>query len=228
MKLLAIETSSTVGSLAVLDGEAVVEREIATPRAQSDRVLPIIRELLAEAGLTPGSLDAVAFGRGPGSFSGIRLAAAVTQGLALSCGLPVVAVSSLAAAAQRAWREHGSTRSLVCVDARMGEVYWAMFQIDNGIAEHDGPERLGAPATLKCSPGDPWAAVGNGFAVYRDELAAQLARATSVPGACVPTARDLLPRARRDCAAGRISPAASALPVYLRDESAWRRSSSSP
>ena len=228
MKLLAIETSSTVGSLAVLDGTAIVEREIATPREQSDSVLPIIRELLAEAGLTLGSLDAVAFGRGPGSFSGIRLAAAVTQGLALSCGLPVIAVSSLAAAAQRAWREHGSTRSLVCVDARMGEVYWATFRIDDGLAEHDGPERLGAPVTLQSPPGDLWAAVGNGFAVYRNELAAQLAEASAVHGACVPTARDLLVRARRDCAAGRVSPAASALPVYLRDESAWRRSSSSP
>ena len=228
MKLLAIETSSAVGSLALLDGTAVSEREIATPREQSENVLPIVRELVAEAGLTLGSLDAIAFGRGPGSFSGIRLAAAVAQGLALSSGFPVIAVSSLAAAAQRAWREHGSSRSLVCVDARMGEVYWAPFCIDDGLAEHDGSERLGAPATLQCPTGDPWVAVGNGFVEYRDELAAQLEQAAAVHDACLPTARDLLPRASRDCAAGRVSPAAAALPVYLRDESAWRRSPSSP
>ncbi len=227
MKLLAIETSSAVGSLAVLDGTAVFEREIATPREQSERVLPLVRELVAEAGLTLGSLDAIAFGRGPGSFSGIRLAAAVAQGLALSCSLPVIAVSSLAAAAQRAWREHGSRRSLVCVDARMGEVYWALFRVDEGLAEREGPERLGAPATLQCPTNEPWVAVGNGFAEYGDELSAHVAKAAAVHGACLPTARDLLPRAKRDCAVGRVSPAVAALPVYLRDESAWRRSSSS-
>lgn len=228
MKLLAIETSSAVGSLALLDGTAVFEREIATPREQSESVLPMVRELVAEARLPLGSLDAIAFGRGPGSFSGIRLAAAVTQGLALSHGLSIIAVSSLAAAAQRAWREHGSTRSLVCVDARMGEVYSALFRVVEGLAEHDGPERLGAPATLPCPPGDSWVAVGNGFGAHPDELAAQIAQAAAVHGACLPTARDLLPRASRDCAAGRVGPAVSALPVYLRDESAWRRSPSPP
>ena len=223
MKLLAIETSSAVGSLALYDGTDVVEREIATPREQSERVLPMVRELVAEAGSALGSLDAIAFGRGPGSFSGIRLAAAVAQGLAMSCDLPVIAVSSLAAAAQRAWREHAAGHSLVCVDAKMGEVYSGLFRIEEGLAEHDGSESLGAPGTLQCPPGDSWAAVGNGFVEYRDELSAQLARAAAVYGVCLPTARDLLPRASRDCAAGRVSPAASALPVYLRDESAWRR-----
>ena len=223
MKLLAIETSSTVGSLALLDGDTVAEREIATPRAQSESVLPRVRELLADAGLALGSLDAIAFGRGPGSFSGIRLGAAVAQGLALSNDLPVIPISSLAAAAQRAWREHGAARSLVCVDARMGEVYWALFNIEDGLAERDGPERLGAPATLVCPRDEPWSAVGDGFAEYSAELEAAIVRAAAVFADCRPTARDLLPRARHDFADGRFCAATSALPVYLRGEHAWRR-----
>lgn len=223
MKLLAIETSSAVGSLALLDGDSVAQREIATPRAQSESVLPGVGELLDEAGLALGSLDAIAFGRGPGSFSGIRLGAAVAQGLALSKDLPVIPVSSLAAAAQRAWREHGAERSLVCVDARMGEVYWALFNIEGGLAEHDGPERLGAPAKLVCPPDEPWSAVGDGFAEYSAELQAPLVRAAAVFADCRPTARDLLPRARRDFAAGQFCAATAALPLYLRGEDAWRR-----
>ena len=223
MKLLAIETSSAVGSLALLNGSAISERSIATPREQSDRVLPMAEELFAEAGLSLESLDAIVFGCGPGSFSGIRMAAAVAQGLALSRSLPVIAVSSLAAAAQRAWREHGATRSLVCVDARMGEVYWARFGIENGLAQIDGSERLGPPLTVACPPGEPWSAVGNGFTEYRTELRDLLAQAAAVLSECLATARDLLPRAERDCAAGRFCPPASALPVYLRDEGAWRR-----
>jgi tRNA threonylcarbamoyladenosine biosynthesis protein TsaB len=227
MKLLALETSSAIATIALVIGGDTVERSIDTPREQTERMLPLIDELLEGAGLGVRDLDAIVFGRGPGSFTGLRVAAALAQGLALAADRPIVAVSSLAAAAQRAWRELGAERSLVCVDARMGELYSAAFAIEAGRAQPLGPESLGAPETVEAPRGggwgDPWCAVGNGWRAYRDALAPLLGRAGRVAADLVPSARDLIPQAVADLEAGRILSPAAALPVYLRSESAWRR-----
>ncbi|HEU4618618.1 MAG TPA: tRNA (adenosine(37)-N6)-threonylcarbamoyltransferase complex dimerization subunit type 1 TsaB [Gammaproteobacteria bacterium] len=140
MRLLAIETSSAVGTVALACGIDIAEREIPTPREQTQRLLPLVEALMSEAGLRFADLDAIAFGRGPGSFTGLRIAAATAQGLALGADLPVAPVSSLQALAERAAREHGASCVLTCVDARMGEVYSALY------------ERAAAPAALSAGP----------------------------------------------------------------------------
>ncbi|HEY8521801.1 MAG TPA: tRNA (adenosine(37)-N6)-threonylcarbamoyltransferase complex dimerization subunit type 1 TsaB [Gammaproteobacteria bacterium] len=221
MKLLAIELSSAVGSVALAVDGRVAERTIHSPRAQQALVLPLVDELLREAGLEPRALDAVAFGRGPGSFTGLRIAAAVAQGLGLAARLPLLPVSSLAALAQRAWREGGVEAALTCVDAHMGEVYWAAYAIEDGVAAPRGEERLGPPEAVEPPAGGAWAAVGDGFAAHAAALAAVTARASRVWQDLRPAARDLLPRAERDLAAGRHTPPEEALPVYLRGAGAW-------
>ena len=223
MKLLAIETSQAIGSVAILDDEHLLERLIDTPRQQTEQIIPIVDELLAESGFRLQSLDALVFGRGPGSFTGLRVAAAVTQGLALSSGLGVIGVSSLAAIAQRAWREQAIKHALVCIDARMAEVYWASFQVDAAVAECVGVERIGRANTVEKPDAVHFAAVGNGFTAYADEFAPLLAQADRLLPDVLPSARDLLPQARRDYAEGRLLQPENALPVYLRDESAWHR-----
>lgn len=226
MNLLALETSSPVGSIALLHGAALVERVIDTPREQTELIVPLVDELLAGAGLKLGDLDAIVFGRGPGSFTGLRIAAAVTQGLAFAAGVPTVAVSSLEALAQRAWRELGIEDALVCVDARMREVYVARYAVGAGRATLRGEERLCAPAALlepEAVRGEGWVGLGSGFAAYADVLAPLTARAARVVPDLLPAARDLLAAAADELAAGRVLEPEAALPVYLRDESAWRK-----
>ncbi|HEX5418629.1 MAG TPA: tRNA (adenosine(37)-N6)-threonylcarbamoyltransferase complex dimerization subunit type 1 TsaB, partial [Gammaproteobacteria bacterium] len=148
-KWLALETSSSTGTVALAYGAELTERSIETPRAQTERLLPLIDELLAEAGLRLAGLDAIVFGRGPGSFTGLRVAAALAQGLALAAGLPIAAVSSLAALAERAAREYAAAQVLTCVDARMGEVYWAVHGSQEELMQLRGAERLGPPEEVE-------------------------------------------------------------------------------
>ena len=225
MKLLGIETSSSVGSIALRCGAETRVREIATPREQTEQLLPLVHELLAEAGVRLGALDGIAFGRGPGSFTGLRVAAAVAQGLALASAVPLLPVSSLLCLAQTAWRKEGVARSLVCVDARMGELYWAEFAENGGVLRAAGDERLGAPGDLMVPANRPWAAVGDGFASHRETLAERIAAAERVLPDLKPAAEDLFPQGALDLAAGRSVTPGEALPVYLREHTAWRRSS---
>jgi tRNA threonylcarbamoyladenosine biosynthesis protein TsaB len=227
MKLLGLETSSSIGSVALLVDTAVVVREIPTPREQTDLVLRFTDELLSGAGIELRSLDGIAFGRGPGSFTGLRVAAAVAQGLGLASGVALLPVSSLLCLAQGAWRTAGVERSLVCVDARMGEVYWAEFVLGGSRIVASGAEHLGPPEEVRAPAQSPWTAVGGGFAAYREPLAAVLAAAAAVLPDLGPSAQDLFPQAAADLAAGRATPPEHALPVYLRDETAWRRRSRS-
>jgi len=220
---LAVEMSGSVGSIALAVDERVQEREIATPREQTQRLLPLVDELLREAGLTVARLDAVVFGRGPGSFTGLRIAAAVAQGLAMSASLPVLPVSSLGAIAQRGLDTARAERSLVCVDARMGEVYWGAFEAREGLARRLGEERLTAPGNVDTPAGGAWTALGSGFRAHAEALAHVLGRAAAVVTDIEPRARDLLPQALEDWRNGRIVRASAALPTYLRDDTAWRR-----
>ena len=144
-------------------------------RGHAERILPMIDDLLAAAGITLQDLDAIAFGRGPGSFTGVRLAVTVTQGLAFGAGLGVVPVSDLRAVAQRAFRQDSTlTRVLVCNDARMSEVYWACFEREgDGLARIEGEERVSKPSDVKLPP--TWSAAtaaGRGFIAYADALRA--------------------------------------------------------
>ena len=244
--MLAFETSSREGSVALQVDGAVRQAPIATPRQQTEELLPLTAKLLNGAGLSLRDLDAIAFGRGPGSFTGLRIAAAAAQGLGMATGLPLLPVSSLAATAQGLWRTHGSSNTLVCVDARMGEVYWAAFEILDGLArvvdteQVTSPEEVSAAAPVARSAAEPedgsaaaskdgsaavpvsWCAAGSGFEVYGDELAGLMAQAGGVFPQARPQAIDLFPLAQADLAAGIGRTPEEANPVYLRSESAWK------
>ena len=223
MKLLGIETSGRVGSVALAIDGRIETREIPTPREQTERLLPLVDDLLRAAAVTVASLDGIAFGRGPGSFTGLRIAAAVAQGLATARNVPLLPVSSLLCLAQRAWRSEGVTRALVCVDAHMGEVYWGEFEARDGAIRSAGDERLGAPSELVAPTGAPWTAVGAGFAAQRAALTSVLAAAARELSDLEPAAEDLFPAASEALIAGRVSRPRDALPVYLREHTAWRR-----
>jgi tRNA threonylcarbamoyladenosine biosynthesis protein TsaB len=225
MNLLAFETSSRLGSVALETAAGLALRELGSPREQTERLLAITDELLAEARLDLTSLDGIAFGRGPGSFTGLRVSVAVAQGLGVASGVPLLPVSSLLCLAERAWHQAPFDRALVCVDAHMGEVYWAIAERNGGTVEIVGGECLGAPADVVPPGTAPWCAVGNGFAAHADALAPLIRAAAWVLPELVPSAAALLPRAKRDLKAGIATPPAAALPVYLREQTAWRRSS---
>ncbi|MFZ4702392.1 MAG: tRNA (adenosine(37)-N6)-threonylcarbamoyltransferase complex dimerization subunit type 1 TsaB, partial [Candidatus Methylumidiphilus sp.] len=141
MKLLSLETSTEACSAALyLDGE-ITERYQLAPQQHNKLILPMIQSLLAEADLKLHQLDALAFGRGPGSFTGVRIAAGIVQGLAFGADLPVAPVSTLAAMAQEVFAESDSQYALPCIDARMGEVYWGVYRRGNdGMAKLSGSE----------------------------------------------------------------------------------------
>ncbi|HLF11999.1 MAG TPA: tRNA (adenosine(37)-N6)-threonylcarbamoyltransferase complex dimerization subunit type 1 TsaB [Gammaproteobacteria bacterium] len=223
MKLLGLETSSARGSVALSTGARVIERHIQTPREQTELVLQLTAELLAEAGIELRELDGIAFGKGPGSFTGLRLAAAVAQGFALSCGVPLLPVSSLLALAQGAWRAERVGNSLICIDARMGEVYWGEFAVVDGLAVNQRDDQLSLPNALSVPAVKPWTAIGNGFSVYAQQLEPLLAGADRVLPELLPSAQDLFPQAAQNLVVGRVTPVAEALPVYLRGQAAWRR-----
>src|SRR5690242_14801803 len=181
----------------------------------------MIDELLAAAAVGLRDLEAVAFGRGPGAFTGVRLAASVTQGLAFGAGLAVVPVSDLRAVAQRAFDADAALRRvLVCNDARMHEVYWGCFERAAGLAVAAGDECVGPPASVVL-PADWTVGVGgagSGFAAY-PELGRTLAGRLAGPAeALLPRAVEIARLAQPEVAAGRVFPPDQALPVYLRDE----------
>ena len=221
--LLAIETSGAVGSLALRSGSVVHERFIASPRDQAQLLLPLIEELLRAADVTFARLDAIVFGRGPGSFTGLRIAAAIAQGLALAGRKPVVGISSLAAVAQNALDTAGVANTLVCIDARMGEVYFGAFEAEHGLVRAHGPERVAPPDKVTAPPFERWTALGGGFTAYPDALAGVAGQAEAVVADIAARARDLLRLADRELAESGSVAASAAQPSYLRDDSAWRR-----
>lgn len=226
MNILALDTAGQGCSVALLAGERLIERYEAAPRRHAASLLPMAEECLAEAGLALGELDAVAFGRGPGSFTGLRIATSVAQGIAFGVGLPVLPVSNLAAGAAAALRVHGWRRVLVAFDARMDEVYAGAFACDaDGLPRLVGAERLLAPGELAlpadaAAGDDDWCGVGSAFAAW-PELAGRLGLAAA-DAELAPLARDLLGLAGAALARGEAVAAEEALPVYLREQVAWR------
>lgn len=219
MRLLAIDTSTEACSAALyLDGTVTVRFRLA-PREHSRLILPMCGELLAEAGLTLSALDGLAFGRGPGAFTGVRIAAGTIQGLGLGSSLPVVPVSSLAALAQGACRELGTRRVLAALDARMGEVYWGTFTLGpDGLVRPAGAECVSPPDTVPLPEGEGWWGVGSGWAAHREALAARLGnRLVKVEPERYPSAEDVAVLGVEGLRQGRAVSAEHALPVYLRD-----------
>ncbi|MDR2877448.1 MAG: tRNA (adenosine(37)-N6)-threonylcarbamoyltransferase complex dimerization subunit type 1 TsaB [Chromatiales bacterium] len=219
MKLLALETSTIACSAALLiDGEIRERYEIA-PRRHADLLLPMLDALLAEAGITPRDLDALAFGRGPGAFTGLRIAAAVAQGVAFAADLPVVPVSTLAALAQDGVDDGAGQRILTAMDARIGEVYWGAFEVGtNGLVVARDEERVCAPEEVSVPEGDNWYGVGDGLSAYAEALTNAAGEALrSSDAARWPRARAVARLAAHDYARELAVPAVAALPVYLRE-----------
>lgn len=226
MKLLAFELATERCSVALLDG-GEVHQLADTGNRPSRRILAMADELLGEAGLHPPELDAIAFGRGPGAFTGLRIAAGVAQGLAFGAELPVVPVSSLAALAQRACEDHDIERVVAVLDARMNEIYAGAFRVaGNGLVEAAGEERLQPPETLELPPDDarPWHGAGPGWTAYPALQAHESSLAGVLPDVYPDAAAVARLAAVQFAEHGGIDPAAAA-PVYLRDTVAWRKSS---
>ena len=222
MKLLALDTATESCSAALLIDATVRFREAEVERGHAERILPMIDDLLSEAGVRLTDLHAIAFGRGPGSFTGVRLATTVTQGLAFGANLGVIPISDLQAVAQRAFATDPTlSRALVCNDARMGEVYWGCYERgEGGLARLEGEEHVSKPSKVKLPSAWPTAtAVGRGFIVYADALR-HVVPAAPVDNSLLrflPHAREIAQLAVPELAAGRLWPPEAAVPIYLRD-----------
>ncbi len=221
MRILALDTATECCSAAMwVDGD-ILQRQTETDRGHSQLILPMVDELLAESGVRLTALDVIAFGRGPGSFTGVRLAASVTQGLAFAAQVPVLGVSDLRAEAQWMRMFRGAERVLVCNDARMQEVYWACFEATPaGLMSLIGREHVGPPAQVALPPG--WAVpihgAGRGFAAYPGLLAAWVTRLAGIESRILPQAAQIAVLAEPEVRAGQALSAEQALPVYIRDE----------
>lgn len=221
LKLLALDTATEWCSVALWDEGALLERELRAERGHGDQLLAMVDELLAQSGTALTSLDAIAFGRGPGAFTGLRLAASVTQGLAYSAGLPVIPVSDLRALAQQclAGAADGA-RALACHDARMGEVYWAAFTAAAGHASAATVEAVDHPEAVLAAA-QSWlgnasaAGAGSGFAVY-PALAPLAARLDPLLNEARPRAREIAQLAAHEGMRMALPPE-QALPVYVRN-----------
>lgn len=217
--LLAIDTTGDACSAALLIGERIEQVLETAPRRHGELILGMMQQVLENAGTRLDALDAIAFARGPGSFTGVRIAVAVAQGAAFGAGLPLVPVSTLAAIAQGAFRRSGERRLLVALDARMGEVYWGCFEIDDsGLAVARCEERVCPPEAVEAPDGDGWFGVGPGWSVYGAELAARTRAVVNADaGEAICEARDLAVLGAAALAAGHGVPPELAAPVYLRD-----------
>ncbi|MET0983064.1 MAG: tRNA (adenosine(37)-N6)-threonylcarbamoyltransferase complex dimerization subunit type 1 TsaB [Telluria sp.] len=218
--ILAIETSSELASCALLLGATVLSRESGGVRTHSQSVLPMVQDLLREAGVTLAEVEAIAFGAGPGSFTGVRTACGVAQGLAFGAGLPVVPLVTLEAMAEACRARSGACEVLAVLDARMGEVYWAQYRYVDGAWQAVLEPALSSPEAVQPSPVDGLAACGNGFAAYPEAFAGK-AFARDADTAIVPHARDMAPLGAAALAAGQGVPAAQAQPLYLRNKVAF-------
>lgn len=226
MQILAIDTATEACSVALWqDGRIAAHFELCA-REHTQRILPMVREILNQGAVSLSELDILAFGRGPGSFTGVRIGIGIAQGLALGAGLPMAGISTLATMAEGAWRKTGANRVLAAIDARMGEVYWAEYQRDEaGRWRGEQTEAVLKPEAvtrrLKDLSGQ-WATVGTGWPAWPDMAVG--ADVTLTDGqTLLPEARDMLPLALEKYRQGDLQPVGEAQPVYLRNEVAWKK-----
>lgn len=215
MKLLVIDTSTEWCSAALwLDGRILARRVLAEQR-HSSLLLPMVDELLRESATSLRQLDGIGYGAGPGSFTGLRIACAVTQGLALGADLPVVGVSTLESIAEQS----GAEQVLAVLDARMAEAYWAAYQRAGAGWRCVTEPALALPESVCVPEGGDWMGAGNGFAalgeVLRPRLAAQLTR---IDDSLMPDAAAMAVLAAQAFERGEGMDAALAAPIYLRDK----------
>ncbi len=221
MKLLAIDTSTENCSLALwLEGETL-SREVLAGQRHSELVLPMLAELLGEAGIALAALDGIAFGEGPGSFTGLRIACGVAQGLGFGAGLPVLGIGTLLALAEAAPND----RVLACLDARLGEIYHAAYERRDGAWRTVHGPSLGKAQDAPPVAGSGWMGVGSGFAAYGDALGERYgAQLAGADGAAFPQARAIARLAAPLFEQGLGRDAALAAPLYIRNKVALKTS----
>ncbi|MBQ0756283.1 MAG: tRNA (adenosine(37)-N6)-threonylcarbamoyltransferase complex dimerization subunit type 1 TsaB [Amphritea sp.] len=222
-KILALDTSTDACSVALsIDGEIQEDFRI-IPRQHTRQLLPMVDEMLTAAGLRVNQLDAIAFGRGPGSFAGIRIATGAAQGLAYAANLPVIPVSTLAAIALKAAREYKVDRIISTLDARMNELYSCAYEMREGLPVALVKETVSAPEKIVLPEGDDWFAAGKGW-VYLESMSAQVQHSISTPVMDIyPAAGIMAELAQEAFARGEGISAELAQPVYLRDEISWKK-----
>jgi len=228
LKLLAIDTSTEACSVALLNGSELLHLDEVCPQQHSKRVLPMVQQLLTDSGLCLQQLDGIVFGRGPGSFTGVRIGVGVTQGLAFGADLPVHGVSTLAAMAQAAYRLHGATQVIAAIDARMAEIYLGYFALnDRHLMQDLGAEIAVKPEALTPGPfSGGCVGVGTGWQTYRQLMLASNMASQSVQiydDILYPSAQDMLQLAVPAFAEGQFVLAEHAEPVYVRDEVTWKK-----
>lgn len=225
-KILALDTATENCSVALLVGDQIYVRSEVAPRDHTKKILPMVDEVLKEAGLTLAGLDALAFGRGPGSFTGVRIGIGIAQGLAFGADLPMIGISTLAAMAQGSYRMKGYTHVATAIDARMSEVYWGRYRReDNGNWSEVDQECVIAPSLLADSTGSDdllWGCAGTGWAAYEEELRA-LPLSREFSDVLYPDAQDIAFLAKFEWDKGNTVSAEQASPVYLRDTVAWKK-----
>ena len=222
MNILAIDTATEACSAALyLDSESITTHYQLAPRQHSNLILKMVDDLLKQADISVNQLDAIAFGRGPGSFMGLRIAAGVVQGIAFAADLPVIPVSTLKTMAQRIYQETGHNHVLSAIDARMDEVYWASYILDAQQWQLQGEEAVLSPdnVVLPVQSDSPWVGAGTGWATYKERL---LATANGQPitifAECLPSAEAMVQLAAIEYQAGNTIDPALAIPVYLRND----------
>lgn len=221
LKILAFDTSSKYCSAALwMDGEILSRRVLAEQR-HSEFLLPMLQELLVQAGLELVQLDGIAFGAGPGSFTGLRIACGVAQGLAFGANLPVIGVSTLEALAQQS----GNNKVITAIDAHMGEIYHAAYVKSADDWKSASIPTLCLPQHAPLIPGDNWVGCGSGFATYNDELRSHYGSCIShFESDFVPHAREIAQLAEHGFTNGLGVDPVNAAPIYIRNKIALKES----
>ncbi|MBZ9611915.1 tRNA (adenosine(37)-N6)-threonylcarbamoyltransferase complex dimerization subunit type 1 TsaB [Rheinheimera maricola] len=223
IKLLALDTSTEACSVALQYGSEVLTLDEVCPQQHSKRILPMVQQLLRQAGISLNQLDGIVFGRGPGSFTGVRIGVGVTQGLAFGADVPVHGVSTLAAMAQAAQRLYGAKQVIAAIDARMAEVYIGSFSLQQGLMQALSNEVAIKPQDISdFGLNGEVHAVGTGWQTYAEAL---LAKQPAVIAADIlyPSAQDMLTLALPALSAGQFIAAELAEPVYVRDDVTWQK-----
>lgn len=221
VNLVALETSTEYCSLAVSRGAQLFDRSFHAGQRHSELVLPVLRELLQQAGLGMQAIEGIVYGAGPGSFTGLRIACGIAQGLALAHDLPVAGIGSLLALAE----DSGARKVIACLDARMGEVYHAVYRKSGGKWIEMHAPALYKPDAVPRVEGSDWIACGSGFGVYGAALAQRYGSVVARTDAgAIPNASAMLRLALDVFAAGQGVDAAAAAPLYVRDKVALKTS----
>lgn len=225
MKLLAVETATEACSAALSMNGVITERYTVAGNTHSQLILPMIDSLMKEAGLQPADLDGLAFGRGPGSFTGVRIATGIVHGIACGLDLQLVPVSTLQAVAQDYFDQHDASLAYVAMDARMGEIFWGVYQRNRqGVAELMGNEAV-TPAAQVVFPDCSGVGIGTAWQVYTEVLLNRLdGRVQAYQADCLPRARAVARLGVLGFSNGLAIPVELAMPVYLRDKVAQTES----